>query len=225
MEVSMHQYRSTMCLLRHTTMDDVWCQEGYNEDMWGITMCRLNNIDEGYRQRERRNDNDLPVNNNQLDKQEKYHRQKRNDNLPSKQQVSWPREGHNIEDGRGMPKHWVRINWRIIDVPNEEGQILSSEETIVEMRIVWGRSTTITARTTPTTNYWTKMTQIRIRWRWPHILGCDMMMNAFAPSSYVRRRRREEEIVTCLGQLSGQQRRRLQQLEFICILCLIIINI
>ena len=34
-------------------------------------MCRLNNIDEGYRQRERRNDNDLPVNNNQLDKQEK----------------------------------------------------------------------------------------------------------------------------------------------------------
>ena len=45
-------------------------------------------MNEEYRQRERRNDDNLPVNNNQLDKQEGYHRQKRNDNLPSKQQVS-----------------------------------------------------------------------------------------------------------------------------------------
>ena len=111
-------------------------------------------MNEEYRQRERRNDDNLPVNNNLLDKQEGYHRQKRNDNMPSKQQVSWPREEHNIEDGHGMPKHhWVRNNWRIIDVPNEVGQILYSEEKIVEMRIVWGRSTTITSRTTPTTNY------------------------------------------------------------------------
>jgi hypothetical protein len=34
------------------------------------------------------------VNNNQLDKQEGYHRQRRNDNLPSKQQASCQREGY-----------------------------------------------------------------------------------------------------------------------------------
>ena len=45
-------------------------------------------MNEEYRQRERRNDDNLPVNNNLLDKQEGYHRQKRNDNLPSIQQVS-----------------------------------------------------------------------------------------------------------------------------------------
>ena len=51
-------------------------------------------MNEGYSQRERRNDDDLPVNNNQLDKQEGYHRQRRNDNLPSKQQASCQREGY-----------------------------------------------------------------------------------------------------------------------------------
>jgi hypothetical protein len=46
----------------------------------------------------------ISVNNNQLDKQEGYHRQRRNDNLPSKQQASCGREGYNIEDVQGMPK-------------------------------------------------------------------------------------------------------------------------